>query len=288
MRYVLHYAAESENAPARCGTDIHRALAAYFGGASVETSLDILRNWYQPFAEEHVLEGDRLCFSNIKDIIEEYFDTHPIEKLPFEPIVEGIETAIAAPLCKGVEFYALIDLPVREKSTKALYVCDHKTTGKVTAWWAKKFRLGSQLTGYIWAAGKHYNEVVTGAFVNAIEVGKLPDSKRKCKKHGVPYFECRKLHAKFDLFITGRSQVQLEKWKEDAIILAKRFKGLKQAYSDINLIQYVPQEGAFNNGCTFCEMRDFCASGRQPELADAMLIRKVWSPWDLDTHLKVL
>jgi len=288
MRYVLHYTNEEESAPARCGTDIHRALAAYFSGAGVEASMDILRNWYKPFADENIPEGDRLCWSNVKNIIEEYFETHPIEKLPFEIIKEGIETVVKAPLCEGIEFYALLDLPVREKATKALYVCDHKTTGKVTSWWAKKFRLGSQLTGYTWAMGVQYNAVVTGAFVNAIEIGKLPNSKKKCRTHGVPYFECSKQHTKFDLFVTGRSPEQIISWKEDATILAKRFQGLKQVYQDINMIQAVFQEGVFNNGCTFCEMKDFCASGRQPELADAMLIRKIWSPWDLDTHLKFL
>ena len=65
----------------------------------------------------------------------------------------------------------------------------------------------------------------------------------------------------------------------DAITLAKKFVALKKAFTSIELVQYLPMEGAFNNSCTFCEFQEWCRADRAPSWAEQNLKKEVWSPW---------
>ena len=132
----------------------------------------------------------------------------------------------------------------------------------------------------MYAEAMHTGEVVPGAFINAIEMGKLPTAKKKCPKHKVPYYECRLEHAKFDLFVVHRSPPMMEQWLKDARVEAMSFKALATALPTVDLIGYARQQGVFNNGCTFCDFKDFCAAGRPPEMADGMFVKRRWAPWD--------
>jgi len=281
LRYHFGYTSVEEKIAAEAGKGAHKALAAFFKGESVEASIEEFSAYYKAMAEENVPSTDRLAWVNVADVMQEFFDTHPIDRFPFEPMVEHIETGVQVPLVDDIEFFALIDLPVREKNTGALYPVDHKTTGKISSWWAKKFRIGSQMTGYVWAMQQKFGEQSPGAFINAIEFSKLPDSTKKCKVHKVPYIECRKQHMKSDLFIVGRDEYMLTSfWLGQAKMLAKRFFALCQAYPTLEYLQYAPVEGQFNDSCTFCEFKDFCLSGRKPELVEGLYVYKPWEPWE--------
>jgi hypothetical protein len=176
-------------------------------------------------------------------------------------------------------------MSVVDKKTGAKAVLDHKTTGKISEWWLKKFRLVSQLSGYVYALGNKYGENVHGAYVNAIEFNKLPVSKNKCRKHGVKYTECRERHCNFQLFNAHRPQHLLDMWLNNAKILAKKYWMLT-AYTEVEMIPFIAQEGKFNNGCTFCQYGLFCFSGRPIDMVDGMFVKMPWMPWDKSVHMK--
>lgn len=279
LRYVLGYTSREEKIAVRAGQDAHSALAEYFLHGNKEMALEVFTRQYQDFSNEQMPE-DRLTYANTYDILDTWFDAHPLDQFPFEPIVEDIERVIVVPLGEGIEFFAKVDAPVKERETGILAPLDHKTTGKITSWWTKQFRLGSQMTGYIWSLGEHYKESVTRAYINAIEFGKLPDSTRKCSTHKVPYTECRKLHANWEILATSRSQEQLVEWKKTALFHARRYQEMKERITNIGLISFVRMQGTFNKSCTFCEFADFCASGRQPHMAESLFVIDPWVPWE--------
>lgn len=282
LRYLLNLTSVEEKAPRHCGKVLHDALAKNFAGEDQSVVVDTFEKGYREFAEENVPPDDRLSFSNVMDILKTYLEKRPVEKLPFVPIKDGIEKVVSFPLDDNGEFEmnCKIDLPCREKEIGSLCVCDHKTTGHVTSWWAKQFRMSSQISGYIWCTAQAYGEVVPMVYINAIQLNKLPDASRKCAVHKVPYYECRKEHTKFELFTTQRSPEDLENWRRDAIRLARRLKVLEKAYPGVEYIEYAPMEGKFNGGCTFCEFQNFCFYQRRVELVDSMLVEDVWRPWE--------
>jgi len=283
LEHVHGYRGAEEGAPAKAGKSAHVSLAGFFSsGGDVELALSEFDKEYRLWSEENVAFGDRLHWSNVRTILEEYYRAHPLERFPFKPIEGSEEKGLIYPLENGIDYYGLIDLAGHEKSVGGTYVVDHKTTGKITDWWAKKFRIGSQLSGYMWLLAQLRKELVVGSYVNAIEVGKLPEpSTKKCRTHKVTYDECWRMHAKWELYVVIRTPEMLEKWKSDAIQLARRFGALERAFGHaIELLPFVPQTGVFNNSCTFCQFRDFCAAERRPELVESMLVHDPWRPWD--------
>lgn len=265
------------------GKAAHASLASYFtSGGNRIGAMNELKAQYEEWAMNNVPPDDRLSWENIYTIMDEYYIDHPIQRFPFLPVEESAERGTIVKLIEGIDYFALLDLAGYEKAVGGQYVIDHKTTGRITEWWAKQFRIGSQLTGYMWSMQVATGNPVVGAYVNAIEFGKLPAPvEKKCRTHKVNYSECWRKHAKWELFIANRTPEMIEKWKVDAIQLAKRFEGLKKIFGGrLELLPFVPQQGVFNGSCTFCQFRDFCAAERRPELVESMLIYAPWRPWD--------
>ena len=280
MEYSFHYRQKEAKVEAECGKGGHKALAKWFAGYSKQDSIQEFLNHYRAISEEFVPTDSGWDWSNAKEIIEYWMDTHPIERFSFEILVDHIESGLKVPLTDGVEFFALIDVPVVDKATGGHYPLDHKFTGKISSWWLRKFHLMSQLTGYQWACAVANGIPVTGSYVNAIEVWKLPSANRKCRTHGVPYPECRLQHTNFKLFAMDRNPEVVNRWYGEAVGFAQKWKLWKESITDIGMIQAVPMEGVYNNGCMFCQFKDFCKAGRPSDLAEGMYEKAVWRPWD--------
>ena len=290
IEFVLGYQGKEEPAARKCGKDLHSALAHFFRGGTVEESVGVFRDAYYQFAKDNVPENDKHSFANVYDILDEYLCQHPFDKFPFTPIPESVETPVTAKLADDIELWGLLDLQGVGKEVPGLYVIDHKSTGQNVSggWWPRTFRLGSQMSAYIWLLQQiHPNEVVAGAYINAIQINKLPDvrfkndgGEYKCKTHKTVISECRRQHAIFALYITMRSPELLQEWHRDQIALARRFGALQRTFNDIELIQYAPAQGRNNDACKFCQFRDFCAAGRRPELVESMLVHQPWEPWE--------
>jgi hypothetical protein len=210
--------------------------------------------------------------------MEIWLKRHPVESFPW--VVREAEKVVGVPLCEGIEFFMKRDLLVEMKDTKICYPLDHKTTGKITSWWSNKFKLGSQMTGYVWGTGQEQGNTPPGAFINAIELGKLPEpGEKKCATHKTPYAECWQAHAKGELFIVGRTPEKLETWYKDACELARRLRDFALVGKNWDLVRMLPQEGMFNDGCTFCEFAEFCRYDRRPETVETFLQFSPWEPW---------
>jgi hypothetical protein len=285
MRYGFGYTTPEGKKFANAGKLVHECHASYFSNWSAPAAMAVFDARYDALLGDSVdsMDGKDACQKeNMRDLVQQYYLTHPQEYFPFEPVVEGIEKVHSSQLAEDVMFFGLVDLPVREKATGALYACDHKNRfGYISEWWTKKFSLTSQFTGYVWVLQQMYGETVPGVYINAIQMQKLPDpTSTKCKTHKVPYEQCRLQHAKAQLFISTRSPVALEKWYVQAKHLAKRYRLLLQAFASVDMVQHAPDEGRFNGACTFCDFRKWCRADRTPQMVEGMFTVDRWAPWE--------
>lgn len=283
MEYVLHLRTKAPKDAAHVGNAFHKGLEWHFKGYDVERCLsEFKREYYALLGESPVVE-ERLGYTNCETILGEWLRRHPLDKLPFVADPALVETGVIVELDEGGEFdfFAKIDAPVRAREDNTLWPMDNKTRSWINAWWIKKFRMGSQMTGYIWTLGKKFEEIVPGAFINAIQVDLLPSSERKCKKHGVKFSECSRMHMVSQLLMITRLPEVVEQWHRNAIAAARKFRVLKQVYPSVEYIPAVPQEGQFSEACTFCEFKDFCAAGKPLSWVESEFVYTKWEPWNV-------
>jgi hypothetical protein len=107
-----------------------------------------------------------------------YFEEYPLETDFLRPAMKGGKPAI--------EYNFAIPLPIKHPETglpiiycgrfdmigdtgSHLVVVDEKTTGSLGEYWATKYQLSSQFTGYVWAAQEH-GYPVTSALIRGIGI----------------------------------------------------------------------------------------------------------------------
>ena len=279
-RHVLGLRSKKAKIAADIGNAYHTALELHFRGrgkrdvvAAFETAYD------RVLPAGQVPPEPRFEKANCVRIMERYCEVHGLDRFPFEPI--EFEKVIGAPLDESGEFifYGKRDLRIRAKTGGTTHPLDHKTTGRITDWWSRKFRMTSQMSGYCWLESQMTGTPCLECYVNAIEVGKLPEGNRKCATHKVKYKECGKEHAKFELLIYTRTPEQIEKWRQDAIVLARRAQTLGAGFPSIEYLPYAWRNGAFSEKCVFCEYKDWCATGFNAAMADELVTFEKWEPW---------
>lgn len=284
LRHVLQYDSREETAHLKAGSAIHEALRVWFEGGSLVDALQKFSEDYEEWASENNPE-ERLSHSNVKIILQNWLETHPVNSFPFRPVKELVEVGFSYPLDDYGEFVLVgrIDLGVYDLREDAMFVVDHKTTGSINQYWAKQFRLASGLSGYMWALQQYLTQGnVVGAYINAIQLSKLPsDPTRKCKDHAVPYVECGPLHAKAELLGPFyRTPAQIAEWRRTAIFLAKKYKALLEMYGDPSKLSKVRMQGMFNGACRFCAFYDFCQQARDVKFIDSLLVKNKWEPFE--------
>lgn len=164
---------------------------------------------------------------------------------------------------------------IRVEAEDGLYITDgyivtHNSTSAIDApWFLERFRMDSQITGYLWAVRQLTTEPVVGMYINAVQISKLPDivrnkngSFRKCREHEVGIDECHHKHQKSQLIFIDRNEEAMKAWRWDALDLARKFVALRDEYSDLDDLEKVPQQGKFNGACGFCDFKEFCFIGR--------------------------
>lgn len=280
MKHAWHYSMQSNKDAANAGNAMHEMLRVYFREEDSKLALNALMMEYHKLFQGKTVEEERLGWSNINTIAEEWLKTHPIEKFPFVADRNLVDIGYIIPLdTKGeIDFFVKIDLPVRDRITGLPWVCDHKTRKLISSWWMKQFKNGSQLTGYVWAETKRTKEMIPGIYLNVIELSLLPRSNRKCPVHKVKYSECSRFHMKSQLFVLTRNLEVIKAWHRDALAAAKRWKVMKKVYPDPGYISAVPQEGQFRGSCMFCEFLPFCVAGKPERMLKGMGHEK-WEPW---------
>jgi len=283
VEYGLGYRSKESKLTLESGTAVHKARALFWKGEAVQTCIEAFDKHYAPVVEEYPPppEMERLSMANVRDILWTILNRAPVEDYPFLPMTEYVESGIKVPLAEGLELYALIDCPAQDTATGAIVPVDTKSTGRITAWWAKKWRRSSQLTGYAYAMEQWQQASCNRAYIDAIELGKLPaSSKTKCRTHKVPFSECRWEHAKSEVLVTMRSPESVAKWKESAVFLARKCMAMNGAITDLEMLRYVQAPGEFNNSCTFCQFADWCGADRSLTYLTQEYIIDKWAPWE--------
>lgn len=278
---VLGLRGKEEKIAADMGSVFHSAVEQHFKGNNREKVMEVFNMEYDKIIPVgQVLEEARFAKPNLTKIMERFIAVKPMSVFPFDVI--ETERVKGMPLDPAGEFIFWVkrDALVRDQANGAVLPLDHKTTKKITDWWAKKFRLASQLTGYMWFTSEEQGVPVQECFVNGVELGLLPTSTKKCKAHGVPYSECSAEHAVFQLLRYGRSEEQIDRWKKDALILARRFAVLKSVFEGhLELLPQVSRNGSFNESCVFCEFKEWCRRGFRQADAEQFVVYDPWEPW---------
>lgn len=288
LRYGLGMTTDEEFVTLQCGSAWHKAMEVYLRGGE---DIDVLERFYEQYHDwslENVPLGNRLEYGNVAQILDQWLADHWLVNAPYEvPGPDFVECGFAYPLDAAGEimFVGRYDGAVIDKQSGLWYVLDHKTTGWINVEKVNKYQLDSQMSGYIWALQQQVPDRVAGAYINMIELKKLPsDTKRKCKVHGVVYAECGPLHAISQVFMVERTPEQINQWHNTALVLARRYRDIVYAsgeYGDVTLedIPGMPIEGAFNGSCEWCEFSQLCTMGKPVDIMRANLIHKPWEPW---------
>lgn len=282
-RHVFGLRGKGEKVAADIGSAFHVAIELHFRGRGKIECVGAFEEEYDKIVKPgEQPEEARFARQNCIKILEQYCEKMPPAQYPFEAVSfeETKGVGIESDADGELVFWVKRDLLGKDRRSGALCPVDHKTTGRLTTWWARKFRLTSQLSGYCWFTGREYGQAVGQAYVNAIQVDKLPDSMKRCAVHGVKYVECGPEHATFQVYQYTRSAAMVEKWKQDAIILAKKARVLARAFSDLQLLKYAWRNGAFNDACMFCEFKEWCAIDFEPSAVEAMTVFDPWTPWN--------
>ncbi len=286
-------AGEEFAAPLVCGSATHEALAEYFRGKSAAEALAVYETLYRDASVLHGLDDPqhplglddpkhplaRLSYSNTRAILAEWFETHPLRAFPFRVRPEHVEVGFSVSLADDVAFVGRLDAIV--EGDDGWYVLDHKTTGRLSPATAERYRMDSQMSGYVWAAQQTLGLPIRGVYINAIEYALLPKSTRSCKTHGVPYYECGPLHARSELLLFTRTPDQLDAWRQSALALAERYRALQNSVQTLEDLTAVPQEGTFSGACGQCLFQRFCAAGRPVAYGHAMLTHQPWEPFPI-------
>jgi hypothetical protein len=262
------------------GTAVHKGIACYFKTGDANKA-------YQKFLEafpEGQAPEDRLALDNVGVIVHHYLH-ETLKHFPyyvhkslieiwFEQIM-GWDSVESGGDGGPIVLVGRIDLMPEDPVSKAMMVLDWKTTGRMSDWWLKKWRMDSGLNGYAWAAREFMpGSVFPGNVIGVVELPKLSMPGKKCKKHGVDYGECRKFHPQHQVFSVSSEPHMIEEWRRSALWGAKRLKALIRDYGPRNGkegVKYVRMLGKFNGMCVFCEYQDFCLADRPVEWIGTVL-----------------
>jgi hypothetical protein len=123
---------------------------------------------------------------------------------------------------------------------------------------------------------------IAGCVLAVLEVPEPHRSENKCKDHKVSYQECSIRHAGSHFVYITRGLAEMEAWQWTARKLIRKWDMLltRAEQDGMAAIQDIPMEGRFNEGCTFCEFKDFCKLGRNVSKANlrATFVDQPWNP----------
>ena len=141
--------------------------------------------------------------------------------------------------------------------------------------------MGSQMSGYCYATEVERGTPCPGAYINAIEVSKLPDAGRKCSKHKVDYGECRLQHTEYNIFYTARTPEQVANWLGMASNLAQKARFYGEQYGSLEALRYATREGQFvYKACSGCQFKEWCRMDFKADMAGEFTVWEPWEPWE--------
>jgi hypothetical protein len=283
VKHALGRMSRNKKYAADLGNAGHKAMKVYFSGQGKDAAMRVFGVEYDkvipPGEMPNSDKAEMMERGNLTTIMEQYFDTMPLGRFPFEVIetekVKGVEIG------DGLKLWYTRDMLVRERVTGEILPLDHKFRfGTITSWWTGKFKNGSQFTCYLWCTEQETGSPTSKQYVNAVSFNKLPDSPKKCRVHKVPFAECRKEHCDFQLLTYSRTSEQLAKWRREVEVKAKQARVLIRGFGKKELLPFAPRTGTFNGGCVFCEFQEWCRNGFDPAMMEEYTVEGWWRPWE--------
>lgn len=283
--YCLGRIGKGDKEAADVGNMSHDWMEVHFrGGSPGDVAAKFHAGYDKLFPATKPPTEERFSRNNLQVIMEEFVKRNPLEptqtvkEYPFKPMT--FEQVVGFDLCEGVRFYAKRDMLVEEKQTGLVMPLDHKTTRLIREWWQKKWRFSSQMLGYAWATGQETGNLPSHVVVNAVELGNLPRSNYKCKKHKMKFSECYRQHVNFQVLKYQIQPEMVERWLATAILQAKQAKMEFQVYGSPEMIQHAPRTGLFTGACTFCGLKDWCRTDFRADKMEHLTVGHRWAPWD--------
>lgn len=283
--------AEQRNTPAFIGTCLHKALEQYFITEDPANAFRTLHAEYWEYAQTHVAPDDRTSrYDNIYLVLESWIRRNPPNQWPFKVSnADHVEMPFAIPLpgAPNIIYCGALDLIVqRADLADVFYVYDTKSTGRPDDRFRAQFDLGSQFSGYVWAAQQIVSPNVVGAYVNIVHRMVIPTSTGKCRSgHGTTYDVCGYLHPQHELKPVMRTPAEIEAWLLDATMIAIQWYEYFTEFigdgseADVADITMVPQDGKWGyQVCPLCDYKDFCHANRPVNDAQHSFEQIEWKP----------
>jgi hypothetical protein len=285
MKYALNYGAPpGTNLPAEAGTAIHGATEVYYKTASRIKALEQLAILYEAHADQYAAADDRLSFDNIERCFRGWLDKFPFNELPYEVVEGSVERPFLLPLTDNVVYGGRLDALVRPKGGRGLWLLDTKSTGRIDKKFRAQFSIGSQMSGYYWAAEQEYKEKIQGIYINVVHTGKVPASDRKCSTHSRKYSECGSWHMQHGVEKFFRSPDEIAEWLTDAKALATEwYSTLDAGDPSFDRLNEVDQRGKWvYQACALCNYHTFCQQLRPESYAKRNFVYQEWIPGGAD------
>lgn len=283
MRWQHGYTSQDDSVYLRGGGIGHKVIETLWKTDDPELAMAELAPYAQ-WCEENVPYDHPWHHDNLSRILTKYVSAHGRDAFDFEIDPALVEISGKVALSENIRFVFRPDAIVRQGDE--YYLLDTKFTGNITPYWVSKYKLDSQFSGYIWAARQQLELPVVGAYINAVEVKKVPDSQKRCSEHGVAYEECGLEHVKMQVIGPYmRTESELKQWHRDAVHLSEKARELMLRFRDLKDIRKTRTQGKFFNGCAFCDFSDWCYYGRPVDRVGEMLKYEVYNPYgDLETE----
>jgi len=293
-----------------CGTAIHEALAVYLKTGSPQKAIRKFHKLYYAAgsAAARADPTSRHGYENVRDILQEWLRVHPVvmphearpglrfKNLPYEfyPGLIEVPFGVILPNVPEAHVWTLmvgvLDALARSASTGNWMVLDHKTVAHVDAQYRAGIHTDPQFTIYCKAAEAHLaslppgtrgpdgttRRMVEGAVINALEIGLLPGSNKRCNKHGMPYKECRLLHCVFDVLTTERDAQESKRCMDAFAHVVRQYWRVAQTQD----ITQVPMDGRFVRGsCPRCSFNPVCNMANRERALAAITGPNTWQPY---------
>lgn len=251
------------------GLEVTR-FAFYSGGASAEEA--IMLGWkalIEAYGDFDSSESPNKNAHRMGEALVSYFDEYPLETDTLKPAIFRGNPA--------VEFTFAIPLPINHPETGLpilycgrfdmlgeangqLFVVDEKTTGSLGQYWARRYELSAQFTGYCWAAHQ-YGYPVVGAIVRGIGILKT-DIKHAAMPLLRPPFMIEEWYRELLIDIHG----MIEAWKK-----METMDGWEAYRPD-----YADACGSYG-GCQFISVCNIHPANREKLLA-VNFTKREWTP----------
>ena len=293
VRYALGLRTRVEALALEAGSAIHVGMEHWMTDKqrSVPKAVQAMAEYYEPVVASYLrsVEQDRLGKDDARfepERVEAIFHQHLTqlsEQFPFLVIKGAVEKPVSAVLRPGILYVARLDAIVRRSDAGEKWSFDHKSTRKITDWWKDKQKVSSQWSGQVWIGKQQESEHnLAGIILHVIELPEPHVSGNTCREHKVPYTECSIRHAGYDYIYVTRSEPELEAWELSANRLATQYQKLvKRAGEEgIEGVREVSMQGRFNEGCVFCDMKEWCRLGRNTSerVVRATFQHSEWNP----------